>query len=418
MPRTIELRFPNLGVIRRQGLRVSGRQENYPTPWALNVRLEDSLTNRLRGGSFAGIASTALVANREVLLVTSGGDQITDTANPLFAYTEESIASGDDYTFINPGGSAPAESAADVIYRDRLIRVTGNEILASRHGAHQDFNYGDHVDDPDRAWAIQLSEAGEVGDAVTALIPHKDRNMLGFTATSMWAIQGDPTADGSMRNVSRDIGCVTARSWAKDHLDRVYFLSAKGLYAVNADGSGLQAISENSIPEHLTGVTDPNTVLQYSHDDRGLYIEIPTADVSWFYDTERESFWPYDTGSTNSHVAIGPVRIGGPNRFGRLLNMHGIIAAGSGTVNWRIITGNSAEEAADNAKLAIEAFELGNSYATYVKAAGDWTAGRAIMAYPRTRTVWAVIWIQASSTWAYEGVVLEVEQSGKWRGAC
>jgi hypothetical protein len=402
--------------MRRRGLRVSGRQENYPTPWALNVRLEDSLTNRLRGGSFPGIASTALIADRNLVLTNSGGDTLTGGGGDLTDQTEESIATGNDYTFIKPGGSAPAESSADVIYRDRLLRVNGQEILASRHGDHDDFEYGKHIDDMDRAIPFQLSESGEVGDSVTALIPHKDRNLLGFTATSMWSIQGDP-ADGTMRNVSRDIGCVTARSWAKDHLDRVYFLSAHGLYTAGADGSGLQAISEDFIPEELTGVTDVNTVLSYNHADRGLYIEIPTATVSWFFDTERKQFWPYDTGSSNSHVAIGPVRIGQANHFGRLIKMHGMIATGSGTVTWRIITGDTAEDAAANAKLAIEAFELGNSYATYVKAAGDWTAGRAIMAYPRVRGVWMCLWLQASAAWAYEGCSLESVQSGKWRGA-
>jgi len=383
----------------------------------LNVRLEDSLANRLRGGSFTGIASTALVADREVLLTNTGGDTLLGSgANELVAHTDENIASGDDFIWVDPGASTPAESAIDVIYRDRLLRVNSQEILASRHGDHQDFNYGDHVDDPDRAIPFQLSEAGEVGAAVTALIPHKDRNLLGFTATSMWAIQGE-IGEGEMRNVSREIGCVTARSWAKDHLDRVYFLSSHGLYTCSADGSGLQAISEDAIPQELTGVTDANTVLQYNHADRGLYIEIPTATVSWFFDTERKQFWPYDVGSSNSHVAIGPVRIGQANHFGRLIKMHGMIATGSGTVTWRVVTGDTAEDAAANAKAAIEAYEAATSYATYVKATGDWIAGRAIMSYPRVRGVWMCLWLQASAAWGYEGCALESVQSGKWRGA-
>ena len=418
-PRTKELQFPMLGVIRRTTLRTTpGSRGPYPSPWALNVRLEDDLTNRLRGGSWSAIASTAIPADRDLEAVTAAADTITNAGgDTIVLETEESVATGDDRIWLEVGADTPAEDVADVVYRGRLLRVNSQEILASRQGDYEDYNYGDHVDDPGRAWAIQLSESGEVGDAVVALIPHKDRYLLGFTADSMWAIQGDPTHDGAMKNVSRDVGCVTARSWCKDHIDRVYFLSSHGLYTCGADGSGLEPISEDFIPEELTGVTDTDTELHYNHADRGVYIEIPTAAVSWFYDTERKTFWPYDTGSSNSHVAIGPYRLGMPNHFGRLLNMHGMIATGSGTVNWRLVTGDTAEDAAANVKAAIEAFEAGGSYSTYVSGSGAWTAGRAIMSYPRVRAVWCCLWLQASASWAYEGCVCETVDSGQWRGA-
>lgn len=418
MPKTMELHWPMRGVIRRESLRAQGSSRGpFPSPWSLNVRLEDSLTNRLRGGSWAGIASTAISSDRAFTLVNSNGDTIQDgSGNDLIAYTQESLASSGGRFWVAPGSDAPAEDDADVIYRGRLIRVTSNEILASRQGNYEDFDYGGHVDDTGRAFAIQLSESGEVGGSVVALIPHKDRVMLGFTSTSMWSIQGDPTAEGVMRNISRDVGMVTARSWCKDHLDRIYFLSSHGLYTANADGGSLEPISEEFIPEELTGVTDVNTVLHYNHADRGVYIEIPTADVSWFFDTVRKQFWPYDTGSTNSHVVIGPYRLGRANHFGRVLNMHGMIATGSGTVNWRMVTGDTAESAASNAKTAIETFEASGDYSSYVKASGSWTAGRANMSYPRVRAVWCCLWLQAAAAWAYEGCAIETMESGKWRG--
>jgi hypothetical protein len=419
MPKMMELHWPMRGVVRRESLRAqSASRGPYPAPWSLNVRLEDSLTNRLRGGSWAGIASTAIPADRSFTLLDSSGDTIQDGAgNDFVVDTQESIASSGGRIWVAPGASAPGEGDADVIYRGRLIRLASNEILASRQGNYEDFEYGGHVDDTGRAFVIQLSESGEVGGNVVALIPHKDRFLLGFTSTSMWAIQGDPTADGVMRNVSREVGMVTARSWCKDHLDRLYFLSSHGLYAANADGSGLEPISEDFVPDELTGVTDVNTVLHYNHADRGVYIEIPTAAVSWFYDTERKQFWPYSTGSSNSHVAIGPLRLGRPNHFGRMINMHGMISTGSGTVNWRIVTGDTAEDAAANAKTAIETFEAAGDYSSYVKASGAWTAGRANMSYPRVRAVWCCLWLQAAAAWAYEGCAIETMESGRWRGA-
>lgn len=55
MPRNppMQIVFPAAGIVRRFGLRdATGGRGPFPSPWALNVRLEDSLTTRLRGGSF------------------------------------------------------------------------------------------------------------------------------------------------------------------------------------------------------------------------------------------------------------------------------------------------------------------------------------------------------------------------------
>ena len=115
MPRkTMNIQFPALGVVRRGGLRAAtDRRGPYPAAWATNVRLEDSLTNRLRGGSFTAIAA----------------------------------------------GARPTE----IIYRDRLLTFDDNAISASRQGDHTDFDSSKDISDTMRATVFQLSEAGEVG---------------------------------------------------------------------------------------------------------------------------------------------------------------------------------------------------------------------------------------------------------------
>ena len=92
-----------------------------------------------------------------------------------------------------------------------------------------------------------------------------------------------------------------------------------------------------------------------------------------------------DSAAIQSHVAIGPLRMGSPGHFGRMLKMHAMLASGSGEVNWRVVTGDTAEEAADNAKTAIETFQAEGDYSSYVKASGNWIGGRAILTYPRVR---------------------------------
>ena len=56
MARSLDIRFPAAGVSRRLGQRDTGRlRPPFPTPWAVNVRLQDNMTRRLRGGSRPGL---------------------------------------------------------------------------------------------------------------------------------------------------------------------------------------------------------------------------------------------------------------------------------------------------------------------------------------------------------------------------
>jgi len=360
--KTLQIQFPAAGVARRWGLSAAyDNRKAYPTPWAVNVRLEDSLTNRLRGGSFTGQASVA---------------------------------------------------KASPVYRDRALTTSGRAILASRQGAHSDVAFSADISDAMRPVIFQLALADAQGPTVVALVPHKDSYLLAFSATSVWVLAGDP-ATGSLRRISDQVGIIGASAWCVAH-DTVYFMSSRGLYSVGADGSGLKAVSEDRLPEDLIGVTDSTCVLDYYHADRGVYIT--TTGQDWFYDTERDGFWPYTLASTDSHVLLGPFQLGQSNAYGRVHNLHGTIATSSADVTWRIVTGDTAEEAAANGKAAITSDLAGTrTYEDYVKASGTFVAGRSHMAYPRTRSIWCCRWLRSEGTWAYEAVAMTAMLSGGWR---
>ncbi len=360
--KTIELRFPAAGVVRRWGFHASvGRREVYPAVWAMNVRLEGGLATRLRGGSFTGISA----------------------------------------------GSRPSS----IVYQDRTLTFSGRVVTASRVSDSSDTTMSVDVSDVFRPTFFQFAEADGSGPTVVALIPHKDQYLLGFTASETWVQQGNPVI-GPMRRVSDQVGIIGADAWCVHH-DTVYFLSSRGLYSVGADGSGLVALSEDALPEDLADVSDTACTLTYQHSDRGVYIHKTGTD--WFFDTERRGFWPFDTGETDSHVLLGPIRLGQANSFGRVLNLHGYLATSSADVTWRIVTGETEEAAADNAKAAIVLALASGDYSSYVSASGTWIAGRARLAYPRTRAVCAVLWLHSEGSWAYEAAILEASVSGKWR---
>jgi len=382
---TKEIQFPN-GVGRGLSFRQEvGKRERYTCPWALNVRAED-FTGRLRGGSWTPAASATTVG-----VVHSGG-----------------------YIVADPGASAPGVSSnADCIFRDRFIRPVSQAIYASRQFDYTDWSMSADLSDVGRPFVIQLAEAGELGGNIVALVPHKDGAMLAATSSSLWAVQGDPTAEGRLQNISRDVGMVGARAWCRDHLDRYYFLSSHGVYTVGPSGDGLQALSEDVIPSELTGVTDADTVLEYDHATRGVRIYIPTAEVNWLFETEQNAFWPFKVGA-GSHVAIGPIRLNDGETFGRLLRMHGITAASSADVTWRVLVADSAEAVSVNAKAAIEALVDGDTPSN-IHSSGTWTAGVNHRSYPRARGLFMILLLSASGTWGWEGSVAVFEASGKWR---
>ena len=383
---TKEIVFPN-GVGRGLSFRQEvGKRERYTCPWSTNVRTQD-FTGRLRGGSWTPPASTETVG-----VVHSGG-----------------------YVVADPGDDAPGDSSnVDCIYRDRFIRPVSQAIYASRQGDYTDWAMSADISDVGRPFVIQLSEAGELGGNISALIPHKDAYLLAATSSSLWVVRGDPAADGGLQNISRDVGIVGARAWCRDHLDRYYFLSSHGLYTVSASGDGVQGLSEDVIPEELTGVTDEDTVLEYDHATRGVRIYIPSAEVSWLFETDQKAFWPFKVGYAGSHVAIGPLQMNDKETYGRLLRLHGITAASSADVTWRVLVADTAEQVSVYAKAAIETLVASGSPSN-IHSSGTWTAGVNHRSYPRARGLFMILLLSASGTWGWEGAVCFTEPSGKWR---
>jgi hypothetical protein len=334
MPRkSINLAFPAAGVVRRFGLNQTPDIQGPPgTQYALNCRLEDSIAHRFRGGSFVGQSFSEADVPRYRYLTTPNGDRIvTGDGSPIIIGPQYGVTSGDDVVWLAPGDDAPSTGTADCLYRDRLFRTSTNIIMCSRQGKYTEWDYGGELEDHGRAMVLQLAEAGEAGVTVVAMVPHKDAYLLCFSASEIWVLSGDPTT-GTLRNISREVGIISARAFCKNH-DTIYFLSSRGLYSVQADGSGLKAISEDKAPVELSSITDAAALVSYYHADHGVYIHMTTA-PSWFYDTVHDNFFPFDTTHANSHVLIGPFRLGEGNKSGRVLNMHGTMALGSGTVTW------------------------------------------------------------------------------------
>jgi len=423
-----ELRFPLSGVIRRQGYWESSVADRtpghpYPTPWTVNCRPEDPFEKRLRGGSRPTLSFGSGTVLITPVVVTGNSVQVYNAATAAMVSVSPSA------------GSLPAAFTFGALYRGRLLLAgTGNGVYCSRQGDMTDWDYGGHVSDSGRPTIVQLAEVGEIGPAATALIPYRDAHLLTASAGSLWSLHGDP-ATGTFRNLSRDIGCVGAGAWSRMG-DTIFFLSAEGLYSCGPEGGDLQPLSHEKTPDELRG-SAATSLLAYHHDERGLYIFTPGGNYHWFYDLVHGGFWPMTTGivpnqaaitegglvmaqngvpivtggveSFTSHVLIGPLRLSDPDRMGLVSKFRGTVAAGSGDVTWSIVPGNSAEQAVQDAILAI----AGTS--GLVAHTGTFHPGVSCSIYPRCRAGWIVLWLLATSAWAYESMFIETIDAGSWR---
>lgn len=119
-----------------------------------------------------------------------------------------------------------------------------------------------------------------------------------------------------------------------------------------------------------------------------------------------------DGTSITSNIILGAFHLGGNKRSreGAITEIFGDIADSSGTVNWRIVTANTAEEAIDNA-----VDDIINGTTDNVKSSGSWTANFNNISYPRTRGAWAVIWLNSTAKWAYESLSIERTIFGRHR---
>lgn len=511
---TKDILFPMRGVVRRESLRSTPDSRGpWPSPWAVNVRVEDALDRRMRGGSRPGLTKfvnddlgttisdmvsinvssaaggasevllvlvdssikvvengtvTALVAyltneagqtitNEDEVPITVGEGSVPATGflvagqQKVFAVTTSGVTKIDPKTgqvdsLAASAGTIPTSCTFGAIYRDRLcLSGQDNAIYMSRQGVYGDFDFGVDFSDQQRAIPFQLALSADVGARPTAMIPCMDAYLICATARSLWVVQGDPTS-GALRRISETVGIIGSKAWVKVD-GTIIFLSEDGLYQVQADGSGLTPLTLNAIPDELRDIdTSTTTVsLGWEQDRRAFHIYLRTAggsDTHWVYETVPQAFWPTwlqdnhsprvvcqhdgelllaggdgyirkvtgdndDGAAITSHVVFGPIRLGIKGFYGRMINLHASLAAGGGQVNWRILTGDTAEEAADNAKTAIESFRSGASYSSLVKQSGNWKAGRSIMVYPRVRGIWCCLWLQSTDKWAFESMMFD-----------
>ena len=184
----------------------------------------------------------------------------------------------------------------------------------SRQGDPLDFNYGAEPDDFGAAVAGQLSEAGQLGEPITALIPHSNECLIFGCSSSLWICRGDPAYGGKIDMLSNEIGVLSANSWCRTPEDLLFFLSRDGVYMM-APGCGSipVSVSREKLPKELLNIDTTAYTVSMAYDVRyrGIHIFVSKNSAAtashWFVDTKvsmygdatNAAFFPVALGSTS-----------------------------------------------------------------------------------------------------------------------
>ncbi len=452
------------------------------TPLGVNVRGWEVLTNRIRGGSRAGLKKYLQVRPGDIEYITQQLDSIvTVGSNPMqlsqsgrvvtlvavsqgsvfttsvggTAWTEATnvantkpplnvsglvysaannqrlwFVDGTHYVFYDPPtntvrqwqasiGALPVDedgNAAKLIctWRGRtvlsgLLKDPQNWFMSAvSDPTNWDYNPSTGFV-PSQAVAGNNSPLGFIGDVVTTMIPYTDDVLVWGGDHTIYMMQGDPAAGGQIDLVSDAIGMAWGMPWCKDPFGNIYFVSNKtGIYSL-VPGQQPQRISQ-PIEQLLHQINTGTYGIRLIWSDRyqGLHVFVtllaaPAPTIHFFYELRSGAWWT-DVFANNNHnplccvtldgndpgdrvpligswdgyvrsidnaldddgtpissaVSIGPLLT--PDLDDMMLyDLQAILGETSGTVNYSVYVGSSAEKALQSAPVATGVWQPGRN---------------------------------------------------------
>lgn len=415
--------------------------------------------------NFSGLMYSA--ANNQILWFADGTNYVyyDPSINTLIPwvvgiYQEGNVYSGTPGT---PMGVLPVDQDNNT---PRLICTwRGRTVLSGLIGDPQNWfmsgvsdptmwDYAPVSISPAQAVAGNNSPQGLIGDVVTALVPYTDDVMIFGGDHTIYMMRGDPMAGGQIDLISDAIGMAWGIPWCKDPYGNIYFFSNRtGIYSL-IPGQQPQRISQG-IEQLLMNIDTGLNSIRLIWNDRfqGLHVFItplaePTVTTHFFWEQRVGAWWqdqfaninhnplccctfdgndPGDrvpligswdgyvraidpTATTDdgwniaSQVFIGPILTETLDDM-MLKDIQAILGATSGTVNFAIYLGPTAEAALASTPVVN----------------GTWTAnsvngGRNLTNFIRRAGHAVYIQLNSTSPWAMESIRARIATQGKVRG--
>jgi len=290
------------------------------------------------------------------------------------------------------------------VYRGRVVmaglREDPQNWFMSKSGDPFDWDYSPATTTATQAVAGNNSDAGKLGDVLTALAPYQDDVMLMGGSNSIWIMRGDPAAGGNIDNITRNIGIVGGQAWTWNTSGTFYFFGINGLYKMDTANPAPELISKGRLDKTFSDVDISTSYVRLIYDPQwqGVHVFITplsqptTAPKHWFWDERNDAFWPdeypiahgptavlqfnadnpennaillggfdsyiraFDSDATtddgtdiSSHVVFTPIQPGDVYAFSYLSDLQLNLAKNSGSVTCDVFSGDTPEIAIDRA---------------------------------------------------------------------
>lgn len=202
-------------------------------------------------------------------------------------------------------GTVPTFCTLDATWRGRLV-LSGDinnpqNFYMSRLGVPTDWNYA--AVDGAAAVAGNLSQSGQIGEPITAIIPFNDDLMIISTVEAIWLIEGDPADGGSIVRLTREGGILGPYSWTIDPVGNLYYITTAGLWQVNPVWSVYrppQLLSGQGFSQYFEALNPNLQNITMAWDAQNKYIKIfvtpspyGAAGMHIIFDTRNGGYWPY-----------------------------------------------------------------------------------------------------------------------------
>lgn len=308
-----------------------------------------------------------------------------------------------------------------------LLKDPQNWFMSKVSDPH-DFDYAPNEPSAVDAIAGNNSPFGLIGDSITGLCPLTDDVLVVFGDHTVYAIRGDPANNGSIDVISDITGAAFGEAFCKDPDGNVYFFGNKPSVWMMQGAGVPQRVSAPIDPLLADVDTGRNIVkLIWNEREQGVHVFVtkddqPTATRHYFYDKRMNAWWP-DVYANLDHnpVAIAAldgnrandrvVLLGGWDGYVRkithdaatddgtviasevwlgpiltqemdemlLKDVQAVLGETSGTINWAVHDGDTAEAAVAAAASVTGTFAAGRNptqpvrranHAIYIKLSG------------------------------------------------
>jgi hypothetical protein len=183
----------------------------------------------------------------------------------------------------------------------------------SKQGDPDNYLYANETEGEAFAYdPARVSGAAQIGDAVTAIIPHSHDYCI-FAGYRSFTIQrGDPTIGGALDLISREIGITNFAAWCWTPEQLILGLSGDGLYLFQASPDAAPTrVSRERLPKELLNINTSlyDAQMAFDVEKQGVIIAVtPKIEGSpgtyFFFDWQKKAFWPESYTSYHEPTAM------------------------------------------------------------------------------------------------------------------